>query len=555
MSASGGVPPSTPQPGWYPVEGESDLYRYFDGQAWTPHLHRVGAAGSKGHGANDPTESGGHRTAGSTPAAGWYPDPQADERLRYWDGSRWTEATDRAERPRRRKGWLVALAIVAGLMIVGAVVLQTLLQRGAPTSEAAAQQLEEALESQDWSSAARLLPPDEVDWVRGSLEEVLGKLELDEADRDADIDLDVAFGAPEALAEGMEVVPIRSVTVDIPREGALGASGMATDGPETEDFRDEPTAMVMVVERSGRWYVSPAGTLLEIASRENREPNRGSSNPRPRSGGADPEQAVERAAQALAAERFDEVRDLVDPEELQVLDHYGHVLGSEARSDGMRVDLQTRVEGSEVVLERVETSQEDFDLRDWCVHDGTSTECAVDELGGNPPEAVLRHLLVDRSPQVRIGTVERDGRHYLSLARTHDLSIAPLLAALDGHALAALFSVPAASPQMPNDPIAVGESTTLQLTDGWNAVTVGAVEGHPRLLACSGSSGQPLDEQRVDGYDVRTRRWANAAGSSTWLVYLEGAPVGTSAVVEVRFVDGADEPFAEDAGDVGHAGC
>jgi len=25
--------------------------------------------------------------------AGWYPDPQAEKRLRYWDGSRWTEHT------------------------------------------------------------------------------------------------------------------------------------------------------------------------------------------------------------------------------------------------------------------------------------------------------------------------------------------------------------------------------------------------------------------------------------------------------------------------------
>jgi hypothetical protein len=27
------------------------------------------------------------------PAAGWYPDPQGQKRLRYWDGSRWTEQT------------------------------------------------------------------------------------------------------------------------------------------------------------------------------------------------------------------------------------------------------------------------------------------------------------------------------------------------------------------------------------------------------------------------------------------------------------------------------
>lgn len=29
----------------------------------------------------------------SGPAPGWYPDPQGQKRLRYWDGSRWTEQT------------------------------------------------------------------------------------------------------------------------------------------------------------------------------------------------------------------------------------------------------------------------------------------------------------------------------------------------------------------------------------------------------------------------------------------------------------------------------
>jgi hypothetical protein len=29
----------------------------------------------------------------SAPAAGWYPDPQGQKRLRYWDGGRWTEQT------------------------------------------------------------------------------------------------------------------------------------------------------------------------------------------------------------------------------------------------------------------------------------------------------------------------------------------------------------------------------------------------------------------------------------------------------------------------------
>jgi hypothetical protein len=32
-------------------------------------------------------------TDATSPAAGWYPDPQASDRNRYWDGQAWTEAT------------------------------------------------------------------------------------------------------------------------------------------------------------------------------------------------------------------------------------------------------------------------------------------------------------------------------------------------------------------------------------------------------------------------------------------------------------------------------
>lgn len=542
MSPSG----APPQAGWYLVEGEADLYRYHDGQDWTPHLRRsepAEPAGSTYGGGNGEPGVSSQAAAGSAPVAGWYPDPQTAEQQRYWDGTRWTEATRPVGGSGRRKGWLVALAIVAALGMIGAVVLQTALQRGAASPQAAAQELAEAVAVQDWGSAARLLPPDEIDWARDTLEQVRGRLAFDEGVDEPNIELEVELGAPEALADGIEVVPVLSLTADVPDDSALGRAGMVTDGRETEDFRDDPAAVLVVVERSGRWYVSPLGTLLEIGVREDEIARDGSmASAAPRSGAADPEQVVERATHALRVGDFDTARQILHPEELQVLDRYVTAVNSEFAGEGVELNLQTRVEGSEVVLERVGDSQGYLDLRDWCVHDGSGTECAADGLGSHPTEAALRRLLVDGSPEARIATVERDGRHYLSLERTLDLSIAPLLAELDGHALAALFNVPGASPHAPSETIALGEATTVQLRDGWNAVTLTGNDSsasHFRLLACSGSPGQRLEDQRVDGYPVKADHVHTRPGGHTlYVVYLDGAPTNTSASVDVRFVDG-----------------
>lgn len=47
------------------------------------------AGGSVGAGAADAGAAG----AGGGPPAGWYPDPQGESRLRYWDGAAWTDQT------------------------------------------------------------------------------------------------------------------------------------------------------------------------------------------------------------------------------------------------------------------------------------------------------------------------------------------------------------------------------------------------------------------------------------------------------------------------------
>lgn len=142
------------------------------------------------------------------------------------------------------------------------------MEPGASTPpEAAAEALGEALANRDWNSTARLLAPDEIEALRGTLDELVSQLELDETDGQPDIDLEAEFGEPEVLVEGIEAVPIRSITAGILRPTVLGRAGMATDGPEIEEFQRDSNALLVLVERSGRWYVSAVGTVLENASR------------------------------------------------------------------------------------------------------------------------------------------------------------------------------------------------------------------------------------------------------------------------------------------------
>jgi hypothetical protein len=515
--------------GWYPVAGDPGLYRYHDGRAWTEHVRREATAAA-------PT--------GGAPGPGWYADPQAPGMVRYWDGRGWTEAT-RPQEPvgtpstgGRRIGWLVGLGVAVLALVVGAVVLQQLMQRGAATPEAAFDEMAEALGAQDWSQALRLLPPDEIDWARGTLdvlmEELTLPLEEDVADGDRPVRLNVNRGNTREVAEDLHLVRASNISIDIPENSALGRAGFATNGPAYAEL-DGRGVDIVVVERNGRWFVSPIGTAMEAAAAEG-QLGGASSGRIERAGAPNPDAATQRALEGFANERMSDLLDVVDPEELQVLGHYGHVVGAydwSGRSE-VALDLQTRTEGSQVVLERVSEGSEGFDLVNWCHEWDGDRECFTDAVEPEDPTmAAWLHIVQELSPEVRIATVERDGRSYVSLQETLAQTVEPVLQQLDGHRIAAALEAYELTPRAIRD-VDQGSRVQVPLHDGWNTIHL------PRgdVALCVGS--RPLEDMQVEGYDVHTSRpWGPTASDATVHVMLEGAPTGTSVAIEVDVsVDG-----------------
>jgi len=466
MSGEGPAPQGAPQPGWYQVEGDPTLYRYFDGHAWTSHLHRVavqdasqGATGANPATGVDPS-SGANPASGADPAgaatvdgqhgepgppAGWYPCPWTQGQVRLWDGTQWTaQVRPATDGPRRGKRLVLGAGAVAVALMIGAVALLTGTQDGASSPEAAAEELVAAVNDEDWTDALGLMAPDEVGWILDALPPLVGDMALGSLPGldDMALDLQVRFGDPERAAEGVEVIPVRSSTTEL-FEGIQSDTTGTAAGTVTEEFDDEHGPAVVAVERDGGWYVSPLGTLLETGARADGE--RGAAPaPTSRAGADDPEQVVQSAVQALSAESVDGLLDVVDPEELQVLDHYRHAFAAEDVDGSPAVDIDAQVEGSDVLLEGFGDGEEYLDLQQWCVRDARGdVECLEDVLEQEDPLGMaLPPLQAEDLPEVRLGTVERDDRHYLSVERTWSETIEPLLRELGGHPMADAIAGP-----------------------------------------------------------------------------------------------------------------
>lgn len=528
----------TPQAGWYRDPGGSRGQRYWDGTAWTEHLQ-----------ADTPTVA----EVAATPVAGWYPEPGQGSVLREWDGTKWTgrvhtEPPVAPDRRRSRTPWAVAGIVVLAL-VAGLVTYDTLLRRGATTPLAAAEGLIAAVNSESWLDVARLLPPDEVDWAGDVGSDLLSRFDaLDGVGGlSSSVQLEVELGEPRELTDGLQFVPIDRVSIEALDGPYTELLGLEPGQRETEDLRDEPSARLVTVHRGGRWFVSPVGTLMEIAAYEEGQPGAGPAMTR--SGNASPSAAVEEAASALGRGSITDLVSALDPDELGVLDHYEPYLRwLSSDGSGTAVRLDTTLEGSSVVVRSIEMSDSfgdvgRFDVDTWCFRGaGTGDECLADEFDTSDEPwvtSMARAVLEPDPAQLRVGTVQRDGRHYVSLQRTLEDSVRPVLGRVDDHTLLGAFEAGERSPHALAFDGALDEVFTLELHDNWNAIRFPESDGHG-FVPCAAS--EPLELHRVtaDGYEVRVRNlgYGMAGGAERGiLIWVVGAPRDAITSVDLRLVE------------------
>jgi hypothetical protein len=490
--------------------------------------------------------------------AGWYQDPTDAGQQRYWDGARWTEATRPASPPTpraRRTSVYAGVAVLVILLGGGIFAFQLLLARGAPSPLAAAEAAAAAVATQQWGDLARVLAPDEIEWARG-LVDALPSVELDDGESQ-DLSVELDFGAPIELADGVTALPVTTVTWDL-RGGALtelltdewGFFGVRPSG--SMSVPASARAVVVTVQRGSKWYVSPVGSILENVAHHGGLPGAGPAASR--RGGNDPEAAVRGVIDAIAAEQPVAVLDHLDPSELRILDHYRPLLQAQSGyGTDTAIDVSSRVEGSTVIVQRIgyqdQWGSASVDLEQLCADEFGDRTCLWElrsEAQADPLyREALDRLLDSPTPQLRVVTVQDGPAHYVSLRGTLDQTLGTLLDRFDEHTLSGLLDAPDLSPHTVTVPAEPGATVTVPLDTGWNFVRYdGWSDGYLEL--CGAQHGTWLEDLEVAGRPVRSAYGSGFFGGSMFgatphqRLYLHGAPAGVTGSVDVRVVQGGD---------------
>jgi hypothetical protein len=89
---------TAPAAGWYPDRNDADTVRWWDGQQWTDHTQSTTPAAAAFEQPVSATAFGSVSVSAPTPASaavapGWYPDRSDRATQRWWDGTQWTAHT------------------------------------------------------------------------------------------------------------------------------------------------------------------------------------------------------------------------------------------------------------------------------------------------------------------------------------------------------------------------------------------------------------------------------------------------------------------------------
>lgn len=325
--------------------------------------------------------------AAATPAAGSQPVPPSGHHYPPGGQQPTTDAGGPRETPAfwtaparspRRSGPLLAVSalIILALGIGGFAIWKVFFgaENGADTPQEAVTELLEAAADQDGVAGLRMLNPDEVrgaDEVWDALQERLEDAEmLDDGEvSGTSFEVDDLETEVQELSDHAAKVVVTGGTItaevsftDLPEQLAdvAGVEGEGGDHSLTLDFADFRAEMgaaedffMIVVEKDGRWFVSPVATVAEWVAvsqgmagdwelyeeGRDRDPVTGES----------PEEALEVLADSFRLDDLNAVLDALPAGQGDLLRPYTRLLEDDARSDGAP-DIRFEFHGDELTV-------------------------------------------------------------------------------------------------------------------------------------------------------------------------------------------------------------
>jgi hypothetical protein len=131
---SDATPMTAPEAGWYPDRNEVNLVRWWDGQQWTDQTRSTApaAAAFEQPAWTPPAEITPVAVAARSIAPGWYPDSNDPSLQRWWDGSQWTAHTNptyagAATRPAARGNTMATLSLIFSIVSFAGLIIVALL--------------------------------------------------------------------------------------------------------------------------------------------------------------------------------------------------------------------------------------------------------------------------------------------------------------------------------------------------------------------------------------------------------------------------------------------